>query len=153
MAISREFIFVSGSRSHKDFNLGQNKTELFQLDTGEWRETTTYPFSEIFFYAPVLNYENGFVLFGGNSGKNHIFHFDVTTENWSQLGSLNQGRSGSGAIQLGDGFLIVGGRSTVQTEWCQEDKDGTMKCSSQTPTLDDLAEWPEMISVPEDYCL
>ena len=80
-----------------------------------------------------------------------IGRFDMTTQKWTNAGDLVAGRYGHNAIYDGHFLLVVGGKSNKITEKCSVE-NGQVTCMSKTPQLNNYYAYPEMFSVPADYC-
>ena len=82
----------------------------------------------------------------------HPVKFTTESETWAQIGSLNKARQGHGVIQTGSSFLVVGGLfGPAPTEKC-EMSDSQVKCKTMEPTLTGYIQYPELMSVPADFC-
>ena len=117
----------------------------------------------------VVYTDSAFFHFGGfvkSVSSSVVARLDARTYEWSQVGSLNTGRSYLNAILLNNYFLVIGGETTVEvegdpgnyttlfnlkTEKCHM-SSGSMICSEQSPTLDNYRLWPELIAVEDSYC-
>ena len=83
-----------------------------------------------------------------------IATFSTVTKEWKVCGKLRMARYGHGVIVsdfTGHGFLIVGGKSNHYNEYCKLEGD-SMFCQAFRPELVDYEGYPEMMSVPHDYC-
>ena len=76
---------------------------------------------------------------------------DVSTKSWTQVGSLNRGRSGHAVVVRSNDFVIVGGRNTKSTERC-EMQNYEMLCVLVEPELKELAYYPEAMLVDGNFC-
>ena len=85
---------------------------------------------------------------------NVIAAFDTTKKQWDKIGKLNQARSGHGVIVHQGQFIVVGGgflSAPIGTERCKL-KDDSMKCTTVDPELKGYRFYPEMMSVPGNFC-
>ena len=130
------------------------KTELLNLESGQWKTADSYPYGSYIFVAPVVYYQTSFIMFGGSSdnSNNIIAGFDEKSEKWTKLGELNKPRWGSAAVEVSNGFLITGGRGTYETEFCKYSDNQQITCSEQPPSMTDYAWYPEIFFVTEDFC-
>ena len=78
---------------------------------------------------------------------------DVSTKSWTQVGSLNRGRSGHAVVVRSNDFIIVGGRNTKRTERCVLQNEMQIVCVSVEPELTDFAYYPETMLVDENFCV
>ena len=104
--------------------------------------------------SPIVAFGSSFYLFGGYDGGSikTIAGFDTNTKQWKKLGYLNQGRRGHGLIVHQGQFIVVGGyKGSLATERCIL-KGDSIQCTTDGPELDDYYFYPELMSVPENYC-
>ena len=72
---------------------------------------------------------------------------------WSHVGNLNQARGGHNVIVIQNEVLIVGGyHQTYSTERCIY-RIGQMNCTEQLPELTKYTNYPELLAVPNDFCV
>ena len=107
--------------------------------------------------------KSSFIIFGGYDGSwtddtKRIAAFDTTSKQWKRLGQLNQARRGHGVIDHQGQFIVVGGETTgslknsaFSTERCIW-KNDYIKCKTVDPELEEYISYPEMMSVPENFC-
>ena len=81
---------------------------------------------------------------------NVIAKVDYGTKAWSQVGLLNAGRIGHGAVFDDQAFLIVGGTSAKSTEVC-EFSGAALSCRDQAPILTGYYGYPELIEISEEF--
>ena len=134
------------------------KAEIYQFETGQWTEVADYPFDDDqIAYAPVVHSNNGFIVFGGVISTTDygriVARFDMETREWSQVGALNNGRYGHGAIEIDSSFLIIGGYGEYLTEKCINNGENVIECSNQKPSLYKYYSHPELFYVPSNYCM
>ena len=105
-----------------------------------WHQAVVYAYSSYFY-------------FGGYGGRelSIIARLDGSSYMWSKVGQLNEGRYGHNAIDLNGFFVVVGGFGTKKTEKC-EYKNYKMVCHSQSPRLINYHEYPELMTVADDFC-
>ena len=101
---------------------------------------------------------SSFYLFGGSdgsffsSGYRTIAGFDTNTKQWKKLGYLNQSRQGHGLIVHQGQFIVVGGDPGLyKIERCIL-KGDSIQCTTVGPELYGYYNYPELMSVPENYC-
>ena len=71
----------------------------------------------IFNQAVVYAYSSYFYFGGYHKGDHSIIaRLDGSSYKWSQIGQLNEGKTGHNAIYINDHFLVVGGYGTKKTE-------------------------------------
>ena len=75
--------------------------------------------------------------------------------NWNLIftaGELITPRRGHGSIYDGSRIIVVGGYgSPMKTEVCSL-SDGTMDCKDQDPILTDYTYYPELFTIPDNFC-
>ena len=76
-----------------------------------------------------------------------IAEFSTNDDKWTQLGHLNNKRSGHSAIMLHNDIYVIGGQGHSHVEKCTSNGE----CSN-LDTLLDYAFYPELFSVGNDYC-
>ena len=82
-----------------------------------------------------------------------IARFETSTKQWQKLGELNQARHGHGVIIHQGEFVVVGGGvGTKKTESCALNGD-SIQCVAVEPRLNLHDTYPEVMSVPESFCL
>ena len=106
-----------------------------------------HPGSYILDYS-IVALETSFYIFGGD-WSNVIASFSTTSMEWRKLGYLNKARNGHGVIIHQGEFIIVGGYA--DTERCILNGD-SVQCSTVDPELEGYYYYPEMMSVPENFC-
>ncbi|MCG2588961.1 Kelch repeat-containing protein [Rhodohalobacter sulfatireducens] len=94
-----------------------SETNIYDFDTGEWTELPSpdgdIPTERAGIAAAV--HQNNVVIIGGESGSQQTAHnevevLDISNGTWESLPSLNRGRHGTQAINVGD-MLVVGAGS------------------------------------------
>ena len=95
-------------------------------------------------------------MFGGwlddNNYSSIIAKLD-SSFTWSHVGNLNQARGGHNVIIIQDEVLVVGGyRQTYSTERCIH-RNGQMSCTEQLLELTNYTNYPELLAVPNDFCV
>ncbi|MDR9365400.1 MAG: kelch repeat-containing protein [Balneolaceae bacterium] len=94
-----------------------SETNIYDFDTGEWTELPSpdgdIPTERAGIAAAV--HQNNVVIIGGESGSQQTAHnevevLDLSNGTWESLPSLNRGRHGTQAINIGD-MLVVGAGS------------------------------------------
>ena len=102
-----------------------------------------------------MAHTDGFYVFGGfmdDIRGNVIAKVDYGTKAWSQVGLLNAGRIGHGAVFDGRVFLVVGGTSAKSTEACEfSEENNALSCQDQDPILTGYYGYPELIEISEDF--
>ena len=76
-----------------------------------------------------------------------IAEFSTSDNKWTQLGHLNNKRSGHSAIILNDDIYVIGGQGQRSIEKCTSYGE----CQN-LDTLLDYAFYPELFTVGNDYC-
>ena len=72
-------------------------TELLDLSTWSWKQSTPYPTIDSIYSTATLYHEGLFYVFGGKTQDNeirNIMTFDVLTETWSVAGNMASIRYG-----------------------------------------------------------
>ena len=98
--------------------------------------------------------QSSFYIFGGEDEQetlNAIASFDTVTKKWKKLGELKHGRYAHGVIIQAGEFVVVGGTGSISTERCILNGE-SIKCTTVDPELENYNFYPEMMSVPENYC-
>ena len=100
--------------------------------------------------------KSSFIIFGGYDGSwtddtKRIAAFDTTSKQWKRLGQLNQARRGHGVILHQGQFIVVGGKYPLGTERCILNGD-SIQCTTVDPELENYKYYPEMMSVPGNFC-
>ena len=111
--------------------------------------------SYLFDYS-IVAMDSSFFIFGGYynyNGLNTIASFDTNRKQWKKLGQLNQARRGHGVIIQEGQFLVVGGGQlrSFGTERCQLN-DRSIQCTTVEPKLSGYYYYPELMSVPANFC-
>ena len=90
---------------------------------------------------------------------------DISTKEWSRVGSLNQGRWGHAVVVRSNDFVIVGGcprsgcTASVTTERCEmqpidsNDPNDQMICVAVQPELTSFSRYAEAMLVDENFCV
>ena len=142
-----DFLLAVGSNSHK-------KVEKFQFDRMRWTSLGEYPFlNQSVSYAPIIYFQTAFYIIGGYSDyadQKMIARMDLDGH-WTQVGELNQAKSGHNVIYDGEYLIVVGGGSYQFTEKCTI-KNESVTCTSQNPELASYYLYPELFLVTENYC-
>ena len=137
-----------------------NKTELYNVNDGTWIETANYPFGDSLTGFTIIYKNNEFLIFGGlRSSTYEIYQtvtaFDITTETWRQVGTMNSPRYDHATIVFDNVALIVGGNGdemSQPTEKCEISKNNEVSCETQDPILENY--WfPFAFPVDVNYCL
>ena len=113
---------------------------------------------DLFIYrAPIVYIGDSFYVFGGHTDASRE-HTVIAKLNaslvWSKAGELKTGRAGHNVIFDGSYALIVGGYIStinVPTERCSLTSEG-FTCTSQRPVLQNYSDYPELFTIPHDYC-
>ena len=104
----------------------------------------------------IVALADSFYIFGGLSHgtkSSTIAAFSTVTKEWKKLGELKQARYYHGVIIQNGDFVVVGGNDgQLGTERCILSED-TITCTVIDPVLDHYYYYPEMMSVPPNYCL
>jgi N-acetylneuraminic acid mutarotase len=121
-AILNNKIYVAGGRRtsgkiKKVFELVEPKVDVFNLTTHQWqviKENLPTPRAG----NSVFAYQNSFIVVGGESADPSKAHNDVElynteTRSWKKMPSLQQGRHGSGVIEM-NGYLWIASGSGMQ---------------------------------------
>ena len=96
--------FVVGDYKH-------NQIEFMHLTHHMWYTARPFPFQRrIYGYAVVSRPGKIFIL-GGCCDDNWSFVSLFQNDEWSQIGSLNQGRMNFMALTYGTDVMIIGGKS------------------------------------------
>ena len=110
----------------------------------------------------VVYHDQHFYVFGGVSQSDtdisKIGRLD-TNLLWSVVGEMTAPRRAHNVVFNDNGFLIIGGRNTLDkendhsrpTEKCTIQND-TISCTTQAPTLTYYEYYPELFLVPETFC-
>ena len=76
--------------------------------------------------------------------------YDLGTDEWGQVGYLENARHGFGVVEINNFFIVMGGGAKKSTELCQLN-DQTIECKSMEPVMDDFRYYPAMMVVPINY--
>ena len=102
--------------------------------------------------------EKSFFIFGGYADfySTAIARFDTTTRQWQYLGGMNEGRYGHGVIIQNGHFIVVGGdkgkkAGPLSTERCTLN-GSSVRCTSVNPKLKNFFEYPELMTVTDNFC-
>ena len=138
----------------KDSIPGHNKAELYSHSTSSWKTKASYPFYTVIRAYEILAHSNSFFLFSGlyTDGQTYIIaKFNPASDQWTEIGNLQQSRRGFSIIAMGTKFIVMGGYSgDMHTEVC-ELKNEFIKCTSRKPTLKDFVYYPALMTVSSDY--
>ena len=104
----------------------------------------------------VVFAHSSYFFFGGYSKANFhlsiIARLDGESFEWTKVGQLKEGRYGHNAIHLNGYFIVVGGHGIYEnTEKCMYNNN-QMICNSQSPSLNNYYNTPELMIVSDDYC-
>ena len=94
-------------------------------------------------------------MFGGQSHYSglpqDIARLKESSLRWNKVGEIMSSRHGHSVIQLGQSFLVVGGKGRKRTEVCDWSHE-ILYCNEQNPILADYDLYPELFVVPDNYC-
>ena len=139
--------------------MGFKQIHLSSLKTF-FQKICTNPFEGSYIvYTPVVYNNGSFIYFGGYTDSNSqsgrtIVSLDSVTFVWNKLGMLNQGRFGHNVINTEGHFLVLGGFNRYNpliSEKCKY-ANGTIECTTQLPLLVGYELYPELLTVPNDFC-
>ena len=107
----------------------------------------------------MLNYDGGFIIFGGFKGSSGldgsvsttIARLDENNTAWSKLGDMKSAREGHSVIYDGQVFLIIGGKGSKSTEKCSI-LESSIDCTDQSPVLQNYEPNPALFLVPDEFC-
>lgn len=111
-------IYVAGGRktfgkTNNVFDLVVDKIDVFNIETNKWdtlKEVLPVPRAGVSVYAK----NNGFIVVGGESANPNKAHeevhfYNINKQQWLSVASLNQGRHGSGIVEMDDYLWIASG--------------------------------------------
>ena len=145
------------NRLGSDKHNRHNKAEVFFHSTSTWNIKASYPFHKCIMIFEIVAHSDSFILFSGTSGSTYdgqtdkIAKFNPASDQWTEIGNLQQSRRGFGLIEMSNKFIVIGGKSEgMLTEVC-ELKNEFIKCTSREPTLNDFVDYPALMIVSSDY--